>query len=164
VLDALGNFGDFIGGIAVLLTLIYLAIQIRNNTAEVKTGSDIARAEAYARSVQSFSEFRRHIIDNPEVADLYLRGVNDLGSLNPTERLRFHLMLQQLFNTIHAVLLNAKATGMELSDPYKMLKMETIMKAPGVQEWWSREKLYFEPMLLEFIDNKGARANEPPNK
>ena len=32
MLEALGNIGDFVGGIAVILTLIYLAVQIRDNT------------------------------------------------------------------------------------------------------------------------------------
>ena len=32
MLDTLGNLGDFIGGIAVVLTLVYLIIQIRQNT------------------------------------------------------------------------------------------------------------------------------------
>ena len=48
MLEELGNLGDFIGGVAVLVTLIYLSIQIRQNTAQVKIGSEIARADTYA--------------------------------------------------------------------------------------------------------------------
>ena len=58
MLDELGNLGDFIGGVAVLVTLVYLAIEIRQNTAQIKIGSEIARADTYARSVESFSVFR----------------------------------------------------------------------------------------------------------
>ena len=36
MLNELGDLGDFIGGIAVVLSLIYLAIQIRQNTATVR--------------------------------------------------------------------------------------------------------------------------------
>ena len=32
MLEALGNIGDFIGGIGVVITLAYLAVQIRHNT------------------------------------------------------------------------------------------------------------------------------------
>jgi hypothetical protein len=39
VLDALGNIGDFVGGIAVIITLIYLAVQIRDNTRSTKLAS-----------------------------------------------------------------------------------------------------------------------------
>jgi hypothetical protein len=37
--EALGNLGDFIGGIAVVATLIYLAVQVRQNTAALRTAS-----------------------------------------------------------------------------------------------------------------------------
>ena len=35
-LEALGNAGDFIGGLGVIVTLLYLAIQIRHNTATTR--------------------------------------------------------------------------------------------------------------------------------
>jgi len=36
MLDALGNIGDFVGGLAVVVTLVYLALQIRQNTAATR--------------------------------------------------------------------------------------------------------------------------------
>jgi hypothetical protein len=36
MLDVLGNLGDFVGGLAVVVTLIYLALQIRQNTATTR--------------------------------------------------------------------------------------------------------------------------------
>ena len=39
MLDILGNVGDFIGGIAVVITLIYLAAQVRQNTSALKAAS-----------------------------------------------------------------------------------------------------------------------------
>jgi len=38
-LEALGNLGDLIGGVGVIITLIYLAIQIRQNTIEVRNAT-----------------------------------------------------------------------------------------------------------------------------
>ena len=34
-LEALGNLGDFVGGIAVVVTLIYLALQVRQNNEQL---------------------------------------------------------------------------------------------------------------------------------
>jgi len=36
MLDELGNLGDFVGGLAVVVTLIYLALQIRRNTSTTR--------------------------------------------------------------------------------------------------------------------------------
>ena len=114
MLDELGNLGDFIGGVAVLVTLVYVAIQIRQNTAQLKIGGEIARTDTYARSVESFSEFRSLLISDSEMADIYLRGCRDMGSLSPVERLRFYLILQQVFHTVQAALANTTATGTKL--------------------------------------------------
>jgi hypothetical protein len=38
-LESLGNLGDFIGGIGVVATLVYLAVQVRQNTAALRTAS-----------------------------------------------------------------------------------------------------------------------------
>lgn len=37
--ESLGNIGDFIGGIGVIITLIYLAYQIRQNTNSIRVSS-----------------------------------------------------------------------------------------------------------------------------
>ena len=39
MVESLGNLGDFIGGIGVIITLIYLATQVRQNTAALRAAS-----------------------------------------------------------------------------------------------------------------------------
>lgn len=39
MLEDLGHIGDFVGGIAVVITLVYLALQIRHNMDAVETAS-----------------------------------------------------------------------------------------------------------------------------
>ena len=35
----LGNYGEFVGAIAIVITLIYLAVQLKQNTATVKANA-----------------------------------------------------------------------------------------------------------------------------
>ncbi|XOV81016.1 MAG: hypothetical protein ACFHVJ_08700 [Aestuariibacter sp.] len=51
--EMLGNLGDFVGGIAVVITLVYLAYQIRQNTKEVRNNSIRALLD---RSAMMFDE------------------------------------------------------------------------------------------------------------
>lgn len=46
-MEALGNLGDFIGGLAVVVTLIYLAIQVRQNNLALHAASRQAVASGY---------------------------------------------------------------------------------------------------------------------
>ena len=47
-LQDLGSIGDFIGGIAVIITLLYLANQIRQNTNSVLGSVESERPESEA--------------------------------------------------------------------------------------------------------------------
>lgn len=159
MLDTLGNLGDFVGGIAVLVTLIYLAIQIRQNTAQVKMASDIARTDTYARSVDSFSYFRGLLISDPEMADIYLRGSQDLGSLNPVESLRFYLILQQIFHTTQAIIENTTVTGTQTENPIHFFHLDVLLKQPGIREWWAREQTRYEPKFVALLNSHLEQAN-----
>ena len=39
MLESLGNIGEFLGALAVLISLVYLAIQIRQNTQTVRSAT-----------------------------------------------------------------------------------------------------------------------------
>ena len=45
MIETLGNLGDFIGGIAVVVTLLYLALQIRQSTKATKVASMVGVIE-----------------------------------------------------------------------------------------------------------------------
>jgi hypothetical protein len=67
LLEDLGNLGDFIGGLAVVATLIYLAFQIRHNTTSVEAAAVQSAAQSFADIVESFAR-------DPELMKLYLTG------------------------------------------------------------------------------------------
>jgi hypothetical protein len=67
MLEALGDLGDFIGGIAVVVTLIYLAAQIRQNTIAIRTASRQEIASGYR-------EANRILLD-PTTARAFAEGL-----------------------------------------------------------------------------------------
>jgi hypothetical protein len=71
-------------------TLIYLAIQIRQNTNTIQLSAE--------RGVWGDAQdWMGRVVENPELADLYRRGMKG-DELEPNERLRFRLLLNMLFN------------------------------------------------------------------
>src|SRR5262245_8258333 len=80
--EVLGNIGDLIGAVAVVLSLIYLAIQIRRNTEALQ----LSASESISRSVV---DFNRIPIESDEMNEIYLRGASDPSSLTRGERNRF---------------------------------------------------------------------------
>jgi hypothetical protein len=93
----LGALGEFIGAIAVVATLVYLAIQIRQNTHTMEEGKRLALAQTYqmrADALQqmlvqaSESEYIGPIITKLTQAD-YPENVASLDVLTSEERGRF---------------------------------------------------------------------------
>jgi hypothetical protein len=63
LLEALGNLGDFVGGIAVVATLLYLAVQVRQNSRNLQIAA-IDAAHGY------FAQSQIAIAQSPDLAEL----------------------------------------------------------------------------------------------
>jgi hypothetical protein len=84
--DAIGAIAELLGALAVFLTLIYLAIQTKNNTRAV-------RSAAFHQVRESFSEVSLAMLQDPSISTLLLRISNDDTSLTDDEYERFRSFL-----------------------------------------------------------------------
>jgi hypothetical protein len=81
-LNELGSLGEFISGIAVVVTLIYLAVQIRHNTRAVRSSMHHAMIESTLRIAESVS-------DTADVGRIVLKADEGFDSLTKEERIRY---------------------------------------------------------------------------
>ena len=79
MLEGLGNLGDFIGGIAVVITLIYLTSQVRQSTSAMLMASRQAISSAYRAQ-------NDHLGD-PHVSEAYAVGLRDFPHM-PSDQKR----------------------------------------------------------------------------
>jgi len=84
--DAIGAIGDAIGGFGVLVTLLYLAIQTRQNTRAV-------RAATYSQVAGSFSDISLAMFQDPNAAGLIRRARDDPESLSQEDTDRYEAFL-----------------------------------------------------------------------
>ena len=93
----LGNLGEFLGAIAVVATLIYLGIQVRQNTR-----SSYATRQ---HTVQSeFSRMHEQVAGNAALAELVARCRNSsLDELSPVEDERAQSFTNQAINTYGSI-------------------------------------------------------------
>jgi hypothetical protein len=76
--EAIGAIGEVVGAFAVFLSLLYLAIQIRNS----RRSDQLAAAAGAASAVD---EWIGQIVRDGELYDLYRRGLTDYESLSRSE-------------------------------------------------------------------------------
>jgi hypothetical protein len=74
-----GAIGDLVGGVAVLVTLVYLAIQIKQNT---KIHASLIRQNFYDAQQQQIL----HAVDSPDFNALINRGWTTDEELSPGEK------------------------------------------------------------------------------
>src|SRR6184192_3397396 len=87
MLSAIGQLAAVLIGIP---SLIYLAIQIRNQSKQTQ------RAAANVL-IAHWTDFRKSISDNADLAAIHLRGLQSFEDLNPVEKLRFASGLGRVF-------------------------------------------------------------------
>jgi hypothetical protein len=87
--DAIGAIAESVGALTVIITLIYLTIQLRQNTKAIEHSS-------YRAVFDDAYQWMYKVIENPDVAKLYMAGMKG-EELSSSDRLRFSLLLNTLF-------------------------------------------------------------------
>jgi hypothetical protein len=85
-IEQLGSIGEVVGALATVATLLYLAVQIRQNTITVRS----AATSSYVQGINTVSNL---LASHPELCDLYFKGLEDPSSLTDSEKRRFVIVL-----------------------------------------------------------------------
>ena len=130
----LGNFGEFLGAIAVVLTLIYLTVQLRHSSRVIEMNSEVIRADAWADTFQLELELDRILIGDSEIMDLWLRGGTQ-GDLDATDLQRWRRLMRARINLGRAGFQRAKVAGTAQGRFVDLLARE-IVSLPEFKRYW----------------------------
>ncbi len=131
--EAISAIGELLGASAVLITLIYLAVQIRQNTAAVATST-------YESVMTGFNDVNINVASNPELASLLDRGCQNPESLNGKEIVQFNFLLRCYANQW-----------------WKLFKLHERGSLP-LGEW-----VIFAREAAQFLDQPGCRPFRDEN-
>jgi len=93
----LGALGEFVGAIGVVITLIYLAIQIRQTTRAMEESRRLALAQTYQLRADALQDMLVRAANSEHVGPIlaklteagYPEDIGSLDQLSPVERGRF---------------------------------------------------------------------------
>jgi hypothetical protein len=96
-LSELGALGEVIGAVAVVASLVYLAIQIRQNTQAMEASRRLALAQTYQMRADALQEMLVHAAESEHIGPIitklttlgYPEDLASLDALTPVERGRF---------------------------------------------------------------------------
>ena len=157
-LEDLGNIGDFVGGIAVVATLVYVAIQLVQNNRLLRANTAAVRASGTTAITELLVNVNQTLIGDASFAEIFLRGMSEPESLRGSEKLRFETFLQNAFVSHENAMKLARSGAIESEDwePWSR-HLEMWIGFPAVQLWWARQD-------SPFSDEFRAHVNELRSK
>ena len=153
-LEDLGNIGEFVAAVAVLVSLIYLAIQIRQNTASVRLSN-------YLSSETIESNLFARVVEDADLARIYRIGRIDFESLNEDEKLRFTMLMALHFRAYEQMFLQHRR-GLIEAEVWKA-RREAMFRwtlEPGVHEMWRKRSHSYSEGFRDLYEQMRARAGE----
>jgi hypothetical protein len=146
-LQDLGSLGEFVAAIAVIASLVYLGIQIRQNTQALRAGS-------FQQYRQQSAELSR-ILADPGMASVYRKGLDPSDTLTPAERTQFEAMMVFAFNSEENFFLLRK---MGLIDETlwaggRTFYFRWLLRHEEPAKWWLRNRRMFSSAFSDYVED-----------
>lgn len=157
-LTELGALGELVGAIAVVITLVYLAIQVRHSRelleAQRRTmdkNARLAQAAAVDRHADAVSRWRGRLINDVEVSALWLKGLKS-EELDEVERVRLQNLFIDWVNTYRSTFLHAESVGDRSLAAQAVLSVsEELRRSRLLSEYWDWGRPYNKRTAADFV-------------
>jgi len=154
IAQLLGNYGEFVGAIAVVVTLGYLAVQVRH-------GREATEASTRATNVQSYLAWQNAnlqinmTLSNPYQSQVTAAGNMDSANLTKESYLSFAMTQIALFQMAQSTdyLFRAGTLDESLWEE-EMNRAAGILKFAGVRQWWDAGgKTQLDPSFVKQLES-----------
>ncbi len=137
---------ELISTISVIVSLIYLAFKIRENTRSM-------RRTAAREITRDLNDLARYFIQMPDLNELYFRSIEKPQKLTPAERLRLESLFAYIFSNFQTAIEYHKDghLGDETIDTYAQ-SIQPLFEQPVVVDWWEKQGQYtFGPKFRDEV-------------
>jgi len=147
-LETAARIGEVIGAVVVVISLLYLGVQIRQNTNRIKTSST-------ADAIAAFWEWNYHQVIDSTIRQLFIKGAKGLENLSDDERAQFWPYMFTFYKTaelMHYQFINGAMdegiwAGWErLFSAYSM--------APGFLQFYEIRRQIFSPKFQQWMEKQ----------
>jgi len=151
-LTQLANLGEFIGGVAVLVTLVYLAVQVRQ-------GNAVVRSQVHQEMSRRSTDLTFFLAD-PERVALTYRSMADYDGVSEEDRFRTSNYFVGFVNYYES-LFYARERG-EVDDDLwesRVTRMKSVFSLANSAIWKER-RLHFGERFRDFIESEVMASDD----
>lgn len=150
-LENIYYIGQTIAVIAIIASLAFVGVQIRQNTRATRAASHNAVSD-------SLNEINRMFAENADLTKIWLKGLGDRRSLSEEERWRFDSTLRAYMHVCETMFVQA---DLGAGDKGIMFAEEggirTVLASPGSREWWEENPYGFCAEFRAYVEGLAAR-------
>jgi hypothetical protein len=153
-LEELAQIGEFLGGLSVLLTMIYLAVQVRGNTRAMRSSS----AQQTHDQIVSFYT----LMGSDSTVNKILRtGIEDLSALTEDETGQFYALVTASLFMSQNLLYQDKSGSADHDMAHSFLiGVSSNFHQKGFQTYWVSRRYMFTRDTQNWVDE--MISNSPP--
>ena len=151
-ISELGALGELFASIGVLITLIFLVFQIRQNTITMRRANLRQATESNARALCA-------LLDEG-VSELFIRGLNSLDSLSEVERYRFDNAFFQWISSCEQAFIDKRDDTFS-ADSFVVYENAIVgyLLTPGGKQWWEESQAWFSPPFRDDVNRLCANPS-----
>jgi hypothetical protein len=137
---------EIIGGVALVIGLLFVALELRQNTTAQRVTATQTLVVDYENAIDNLAD-----ADN---ACIYVLGINGLQNLSGIERYRFFVLWFHIFRAAEQ-LHYYSLEGMIEPQIWRgfQRQLNEVSRLPGVREYWNIRRDWFSDDFQAFIDD-----------
>lgn len=145
-IQALGSLGEFVGALAVVISLIYLARQMIQNTTSV-------RAASFNSMVQNSIRLLEHAFRDSEFAAFLHRAESDPNTLTDAEKVRWDAYMTAVYRHFGNLVYQYRvgALDQQMWESYQRT-LEEHLRVPSWGDWFRANHHVFSDALCRDVE------------
>jgi hypothetical protein len=154
--EAIGAIAELIAAIAVLPTLLYVAVQVRQNTRALKSST-------FQELSSSLSSNAEAIVSIPSMVPLLVKLDAQHEPLTAEEKARFHYFMIMVFRRLEAVHIQRSLGSIdpEVIEGFQHSTVSLLVGGAGAA-WWATGKRAFSKEFVDWLDAQLASGTSRP--
>ena len=149
----LGAVGEFVSSLAVLITLIYLALQIRQSTRIIRQNASALLGATEISSNEQNIKFLLSAAQDERLAEVLVKGFQGEETTR-IEHMRFNNYLHAAFQShqVYFIQWQRQQAGDDVWYFFTRYFKDQMLGAPGVVTWWEQHAEIFIPEFRQYMD------------
>jgi hypothetical protein len=157
-LETMAQLGEFIGGFGVIISFVYLAMQMRGNTKSL-------RADMTSRILERLVAQQHTYAFDAEASNFFTRAINEPGELTMDERIQFGWLMTEFLGGFEFLMQQYHAGNVDEETWLRWSNtLDWWLTFPGVRAYWKGRPTPYRENFTNHVEDRLINGKGDFNK